>query len=215
MKPWLVAHRGAPNEAQENTLAAFEAARKYAVGYLEFDVRVTKDGVAVIHHDPMIGLSAIAETDYQALLSLDPQLTTFEAVVAAHSEIPLFVELKSSGSAAHTLDYLRTHPESYATSFLESELLILKHAGIASQRLFIAQYHHPIGLLRKVQRNQFGGVTLNRWYLTPLFYWRARRKGARIMIYVVNGSLWARMVRVLYRDVFICTDMPQLFDRFD
>jgi glycerophosphoryl diester phosphodiesterase len=46
-----VAHRGAPTERPENTLAAFEAAVDARASAVEFDVRVTADGRAVVIHD--------------------------------------------------------------------------------------------------------------------------------------------------------------------
>ena len=47
----IVAHRGAPTERPENTLAAFGAALDAGARAVEFDVRVTADGQAVVIHD--------------------------------------------------------------------------------------------------------------------------------------------------------------------
>jgi glycerophosphoryl diester phosphodiesterase len=47
----LQGHRGARGLAPENTLPAFERALELGVSTLELDIAVTKDGVAVIHHD--------------------------------------------------------------------------------------------------------------------------------------------------------------------
>jgi glycerophosphoryl diester phosphodiesterase len=44
-------HRGAAGEAPENTFAGFAVAARAGVDYLEFDVQLTSDGVAVIFHD--------------------------------------------------------------------------------------------------------------------------------------------------------------------
>jgi glycerophosphoryl diester phosphodiesterase len=48
----VVAHRGASSAQPENTLAAFEAAVDAGADVVELDVRLTKDGVPVILHDP-------------------------------------------------------------------------------------------------------------------------------------------------------------------
>jgi glycerophosphoryl diester phosphodiesterase len=48
----VVAHRGASATETENTLAAFEAAISAGADVVEFDVRMTADGVAVVMHDP-------------------------------------------------------------------------------------------------------------------------------------------------------------------
>ena len=52
--PLIVAHRGAPTERPENTLAAFEAALDAGARAVEFDVRTTADGHAVVIHDPSL-----------------------------------------------------------------------------------------------------------------------------------------------------------------
>jgi glycerophosphoryl diester phosphodiesterase len=48
----VVAHRGASADEAENTLPAFEAAVRAGADAVEFDVRMTADGVAVVMHDP-------------------------------------------------------------------------------------------------------------------------------------------------------------------
>ena len=50
-RPLVIAHRGASAEAPENTLAAFDRALALGVDGIELDVRLTRDGVPVVHHD--------------------------------------------------------------------------------------------------------------------------------------------------------------------
>jgi glycerophosphoryl diester phosphodiesterase len=49
--PLIIAHRGASALAPENTLAAFSRAIADGADGIEFDVRLAKDGVPVVHHD--------------------------------------------------------------------------------------------------------------------------------------------------------------------
>lgn len=49
--PWRMAHRGISQAAPENTLEAFRAAYHGGIEGLEIDIRMTQDGVIVIHHD--------------------------------------------------------------------------------------------------------------------------------------------------------------------
>ena len=51
-RPMVVAHRGASLEQPENTIEAFEAAIDAGADAVEFDVRMTADGHAVVMHDP-------------------------------------------------------------------------------------------------------------------------------------------------------------------
>lgn len=52
--PLVVAHRGASADEPENTLAAFEAAVEAGADAVEFDVRMSGDGHAVVMHDPSV-----------------------------------------------------------------------------------------------------------------------------------------------------------------
>ncbi len=50
----VIAHRGASHARPENTIPAFEHAIELGVDLLEFDVRLTADGHAVIMHDTSV-----------------------------------------------------------------------------------------------------------------------------------------------------------------
>jgi len=52
--PTIVAHRGASSTRPENTIASFEEALRLGAGIVEFDVRLSRDGVAVVMHDPAV-----------------------------------------------------------------------------------------------------------------------------------------------------------------
>jgi glycerophosphoryl diester phosphodiesterase len=61
----VVAHRGASVEQPENTIEAFEAAIDAGADAVEFDVRMTADGHAVVMHDPDVSRT----TDGRGLVS--------------------------------------------------------------------------------------------------------------------------------------------------
>ena len=48
---WVIAHRGASGDEQENTLPAFERAIELGADYVEFDVQAASDGGLVVFHD--------------------------------------------------------------------------------------------------------------------------------------------------------------------
>ncbi len=53
---WIVGHRGAPRLARENTIESFDRAEILGTDAIEFDVRQTRDGDAVVFHDEEIVL---------------------------------------------------------------------------------------------------------------------------------------------------------------
>lgn len=74
--PLVVAHRGASATHPENTLEAFEAAVRAGAKMVEFDVRLTADGVPVILHDADVsrttdGAGAVAGLTLEQLRRLD------------------------------------------------------------------------------------------------------------------------------------------------
>jgi glycerophosphoryl diester phosphodiesterase len=56
--PHLIGHRGAAAVAPENTLASFRRAATDGADWVEFDVRLSADGVPVIFHDDDLGLTS-------------------------------------------------------------------------------------------------------------------------------------------------------------
>jgi glycerophosphoryl diester phosphodiesterase len=52
--PAVIGHRGAAARAPENTLAGLRQAKKLGCAWVEFDVRLTRDGALVLCHDPQL-----------------------------------------------------------------------------------------------------------------------------------------------------------------
>src|SRR4051812_47773443 len=53
-RPLVFAHRGGAALAPENTIAAFDNGLALGADGLELDVRLSRDGVVVVHHDRML-----------------------------------------------------------------------------------------------------------------------------------------------------------------
>jgi len=74
--PVVIGHRGAAALAPENTLAGFRAAAAAGARWVEFDVKLSADGVAVLMHDATLerttdGRGAVAAAPAAALAALD------------------------------------------------------------------------------------------------------------------------------------------------
>ena len=53
---WIVGHRGAPRRGRENSIESLDWAESLGVDAVEFDLRQTRDGEAVLFHDEQIQL---------------------------------------------------------------------------------------------------------------------------------------------------------------
>nr|CAH7764780.1 unnamed protein product [Callosobruchus chinensis] len=71
-----VAHRGAGLDAPENTLAAFKMCAEKGCDFLEFDVKLTNDGVPIVFHDATLERMAdinmeVSKMTWENLKSID------------------------------------------------------------------------------------------------------------------------------------------------
>ena len=74
--PLVIGHRGASYDAPENTLAAFRLARDLGADAIEFDAKLSRDGVVVIHHDRTLdrttdGSGPLSAQSFESLRELD------------------------------------------------------------------------------------------------------------------------------------------------
>lgn len=102
----VIAHRGGPRYAPENTLAAFAHAAEAGADMLECDVHLTKDGELIIIHDETLerttnGTGLVADHTLEELRRLDAgggeRLPTFREYVelGQATGVDLLIELKS------------------------------------------------------------------------------------------------------------------------
>ena len=74
--PPVIGHRGAASRAPENTLAGLRAAAALAVRMVEFDAKLSADGVPVLMHDDTLdrttdGVGAVRDMPWSVLSTLD------------------------------------------------------------------------------------------------------------------------------------------------
>ncbi len=117
----VIGHRGAAARFPENTFAAFDYAVGLGVDAIEFDIRITRDGVVVVIHDPTLDRTTggsgqvaqqsvpdLAEVDAGARFSPDGGRTypfagkgigipTLEELIERYPSTPLLIEIKVAG----------------------------------------------------------------------------------------------------------------------
>ena len=117
----VYAHRGGAALAPENTIAAFDNGLALGADGLELDVRLSRDGVPVVHHDPTLerttsGQGYVAAFSADELARLDAGhhfaregafpfrgqgigIPRLEEVLGRYPGIPLIIEMKGDSAA--------------------------------------------------------------------------------------------------------------------
>jgi len=126
----IYAHRGASYDFPEMTMAAYENAVKQGADGFECDLRLTKDGVAVLWHDPDLKRRAnseaiVAETSFKEIKAIYPQILKFDDFFdyAISEKKSLLLETKHPVPS-------RTEIESQIVSKLQSEAKRIQKSGI-------------------------------------------------------------------------------------
>ncbi len=135
----IIAHRGYSKKYPENTLSAFQKAIEAKADYIELDVRLTKDGVLVVHHDKstlrMTGKNHfVDQTDFATLRTLNcgfgKKIPTMEEVITlCKGKIGMQIELSSVGNAEPMVKLVSEfgiEKDVVFSSFIHSEIAKVK-----------------------------------------------------------------------------------------
>jgi glycerophosphoryl diester phosphodiesterase len=122
-RPLVYAHRGGAALRPENTLAAFDHGLALGADGLELDVRLSRDGIVVVHHDATLdrttnGSGPVAARTAAELAGIDAAarfgaagaeafpfrgrgigVPALETVLARYPGVPLLIELKTGERA--------------------------------------------------------------------------------------------------------------------
>jgi glycerophosphoryl diester phosphodiesterase len=126
----IYAHRGASHDFPEMTMIAYENAVKQGADGFECDLRLTKDGVAVLWHDADLKRRAnhdavVHESTYSQLTSIYPQLVTLDQFIdfGITEKKSLLLETKHPVPS-------RTEIENHVVKKLHKESKRIEKAGI-------------------------------------------------------------------------------------
>lgn len=229
-RPLAVAHRGGSLEAEENTLPAFQHAVDLGYSHVETDVHATRDGVAVIHHDPTLARMtgdprAIADLDWAELARIRTKggaaIPRVDQFLAAFPHLKITFELKCdrvAGPLAAAIARADALGRVCVGSFVPARTAAMRrllgpglywspaHAGVGA--LWLAGMGLPIpraGFALVQVPPVFRGIPV----ATPRFVAAAARRGIDVQVWTVNDP--AEITRFLDMGVgAIMTDRPSL-----
>ncbi len=225
-RPARIAHRGAPREFPENTLPSFARALELGADGIELDVHATRDGVVIVHHDPVPGATtsdqrfagrAIADLTHDQLrtfsMAPDVGIPTLAAVLSLVGQAAVvYVELKGAAIERQVIDVIRQGTARCAVHSFD-------HAAVARVRTLAPELRRGLLFSRPTRdpavAMQAAGA-LDAWPEWPLvdqgFVASVRRVGGSVIAWTVNDAAAARHLATLGVDA-ICTDDLRLIAR--
>lgn len=180
----VIGHRGNRAHAPENTIESLAQAVTAGADALEFDVRVTADGIPVVHHDPTAtrttdGSGEIARKTFAELRELDAgarftrdggktfpyrgkghRIPSFDEVLEAFPSTPLLIEIKTPLAAVGVKSAIEKHKAEercLVDSFSRDALRVFENSQIA--------YGAASGDVARLMREVVTGA-----HVTPLNY---------------------------------------------
>jgi glycerophosphoryl diester phosphodiesterase len=163
-RPELIAHRGASRERIENTMPAFARAVELGADGIELDVHATRQGVVVVHHDPVprgtpeypslagIPIADLALKELR-MISLAPNTgipTLAQVLRAVAPPVRIYIEIKGRGIESAVVETVRASrgPERCAVHGFDHRVVPNVHAiapeipgGILSASYLIDPVH--------------------------------------------------------------------------
>lgn len=210
---WVIAHRGASADEQENTLPAFERAIAVGADFVELDVQASADGVLVVFHDldldrltPLRGplrRRSFAELREHGIPTLEQVVELTRGRIGVMAELKRAYLFRRHDVIGRTVALLTDRDVVLSfgrRTLLEAlrrrpSLRVLQHVGYGASIRAAAGYAWAVGF--HDPRVTARGVA------------RARRLGLRTTVYTVNDAERMRALAALGVDG-IFSDRPAL-----
>lgn len=218
----IIGHRGAKAVAPENTLESFEEAIAADADMIEFDVRVTRDGVPVLAHDFRLpgsrkrDLAFIRRYTLSQLRDRDPRITTLdEALKACLGRIFLNIEIKEVSSVRPTFIVLEQYlleAEDWDgvlfSSFKPLALLAIRQRAPQAS-LGMLTYRNPLAFIPWQRILKLDAVGFHRLHASDVALQIAKSYGLFTYAYTVNRPQAAQLLSKKGIDGIV-TDNPAL-----
>lgn len=220
----IIGHRGARGLAPENTIAGLRKGLEHHVDMLEFDLRVTKDKVVILHHnryliDPNGKKHLIAGCPYEELRARKPDLATFEAVLKTIGHpVPLYVEVKRKELTLPIVKVLKKHladgwrPSYFLLASKSQKTLLELHSALPDIEKVVIEPWSGVRAHRRARQIGAKKIAMNQLWLWWGFIRGFKNSGKQLYAYPLNNSAkakrWAR-----WGLAGVITDYPDRFER--
>lgn len=220
----IIGHRGAKGLAPENTRQSLLKALEHHVDEIEFDLRVCKDNVVVLHHNADVRINdqklTIRETDFKDLQALDLELLTLiEALEILRGKVIAHIEVKSRQPVEPIVDVVRTalksgnySSEQIRIGSLSQKVLVQLRRALPTIQLIVIEPWSGMRATWRAKQVQTKYLSMNHRWLWRGFIEPLSRRGWQLYCYTLNNP--AKAKRFAHYGLYgVITDYPDLFEK--
>ena len=221
-EPLIIGHRGASAVAPENSMAAFAAAIEAGADGVEFDVRLSRDGVPVIIHDDTLqrthGLrKRIVDLTAEELRSVGvPSLRDLFELMSSN-ELLLCLEIKGSSSELAERCYELVHEFSFQERTIVEcfDLNVLRLVDLTTAALFEPRIYPDRNLIDRALEVGASVLALHHRLAKPPLIEKAKRAGLRVVVWTVDDPAWVAHAHSLGIEAVITNDPATMIEASD
>ena len=200
----ITGHRGAKALAPENTVASLLKAIEHGVDEVEFDVRVTSDGVPILHHNSVLTDRSgtrlkVATSSLKQLRAHKADLATLEdAAKAINRRVPMIIELKPGLDDAAVVKAIKAllrkgwQPTDMLIISRHQRLLRPMHQALPDIGIGVIESWSGVRATWRARQVGAKRLYMNHWWLWPGFIRAMSRQGWQLHAYTLNNPVRAR-----------------------
>ena len=215
--PEIIAHRGSPREALENTLTSFARALSEGADGIELDVHATRDGVVMVHHDPTVrvggsevAISAMdaATAGAQSLRDGEPMPTLDAVLDLVGASATVYIEAKGHAMEAALLACLARHPHArLAVHAFDHRIPVAIRDARPATSIGVLSASYPLDLAGFVGSARPDALWQQAHLIDADLVREAHAMGIRVIAWTENDRVHARELIAMGVDA-LCTDVP-------
>lgn len=216
-QPLIIGHRGASAVAPENTIAAFEAAIQAGADGIEFDVRLSSDGVPVVIHDETlyrtagvrrrVGSMTCNELNGFEVPSLAQVFELFES-----NDLILYLEMKEVAVAEECCRLIEQYRFKDRVIFECFEHSALKTVKNINATFRIASLFQPPAsfILKRALAVGADEIAVHHRLTNKRLVEKARNAGLKVVTWTVDDPAWLERAREFDIHALITNDPAAL-----
>lgn len=221
-EPLIIGHRGASAVALENTIAAFAAAVAAGADGIEFDVRLSGDGVPVIIHDDALSRThgvrrRVTEVTAEELRSIGvPSLRELFELMARNSLL-LCLEIKSREPELPQLCCRMVCEFGFEERVMVEcfDLNVLRPVDLKTAALFDRRMYTDQNIIARTLDVGATVLALHHRLAKPKLVERAKAAGLTIVVWTVDDPLWLARAREMGIEALITNDPARMIEAAD